>query len=146
LRIVSEDGGKKVDFCKVGNIIHRTRKVKIFILVFWCLFLKMEGSRALVVRIFLVALAAPRLSTAAPMNICKYQTSRSYKSPFVIGPIRNEFISLPQYMIDFEKKLQNLRNSIIRFVTSVCLSQWYDSASTERIFMKFGILVFCKNL
>jgi len=61
----------------------------------------MERNSALVVRLLLVALAAPRLATAAPMNICKYQTSRSYKSPFVNVTERNEIISLPQCVIQF---------------------------------------------
>jgi hypothetical protein len=61
----------------------------------------MERSSALVVRLLLVALAAPQLATAVPINICKYQKSRSYKSPFVIVPERTEFISLPQCVIHF---------------------------------------------
>ena len=89
---------------------HGQKNIKIFVKLvisyttlekckhlFFCFedFMKMEQSSALVVRLLLVALTASGLATAVPMNICKYQKSQSYKSPFVIVPQRTEFISLP---------------------------------------------------
>jgi len=39
-----------------------------------------------------------------------------------------------------------LRKAIISYIMSVCKSAWNNSASTERIVIKFGILVFFENL
>jgi hypothetical protein len=68
--------GLQTNVCKVGSIIQRTAKMKMLIVLFRGLSLKMERGAALVVLVSLVALDASNLATAAPMNICKYQKAQ----------------------------------------------------------------------
>ena len=41
--------------------------------------------------------------------------------------------------VPFTGLFANLRKTTISFVTSVCQPKWDNSATTGRIFMKFGI-------